>query len=298
MDQITTVIPAIEETPVSSFTFTKKEIELPKDKIEEVATVNISKPTALDKIKNIGKTLGEVDGSLVSNAFIEASFAAPNLRKSGEFSVAEDTAELQASYQGRQEHSALGAEASATFAIDPETTEAQALHQFTSAPVVTIDEVKALQKEVGGVLSQQVNFDMMNEVKEAMYKAKYELDCFTGVKESNLISIEKSLDKVEEMLSSERQDIVLKNLQAILDEIKLDDVAYAALDPDNRKGYDEAVKHLKCAKSLVTKAGFNVQVGMNEESVLDAITLASKVYPVLNENTRFKTLSSQIFQMA
>lgn len=296
MDQITK---PVEEIAVNSISFTTQKERVTQftetQKIDKVGdqTIDISKPTALDRIKNVSKSLGELEGDGILH--IVDSFEA--IRYSGnrkDFKLEEDSS-LKEKWSPNHQDLAYGSLDSKTFEIDEESEMRDS--KICQNPV-TIDEVKALQKHVGGELSKQVNFDMLNEVRQSVYNAQLELEKFTGVKDSAIEDLETMLTKTKEVLEAERKEIVLRNLNEIIKSTEISDGEFAELSPDERDGYSSAMYNLNCARLLVTKAGFKSEIGMNEQQVIDHIVVAEKLWPKLKEDARFQVLSSQIFNLS
>lgn len=147
-----------------------------------------------------------------------------------------------------------------------------------------------------GTIAAQVNFDMISELRERVYHAKFELDKVVGVKGELFDSLECSLKKAEEILNVERKNIVMHNLQEItktLEAVKAEELA-----PEDRKALWDAIHNLKCANNLVNKAGFKDKAGDNEKIVQEHVAKALKLYPKLKENVRMQALSSQIFALS
>ena len=147
-----------------------------------------------------------------------------------------------------------------------------------------------------GTITAQVNFDMLQELHERVYHAKFELDKVVGVKGELFDSLECSLKKAEEILNVERSNIVKHNLEEItktLEAVKVEDLA-----PEDRKALWDAIHNLKCAINLVNKSGFKDKAGDAEKLVQEQVAKALKLYPKLKEDVRMQALSSQIFALS
>ena len=147
-----------------------------------------------------------------------------------------------------------------------------------------------------GTIAAQVSFDMLQELRERVYHAKFELDKVTGVKTEALDSLNCSLKKAEEILNVERSNIVKHNLEEItktLEQVKVEKLA-----PEDRKALWDAIHNLKCASNLVNKSGFKDKAGDAEKLVQEQVAKALKLYPKLKEDVRMQALSSQIFALS
>lgn len=285
-----------EEQPTAKFTTPTKEavVEFPVDE-----RITESKPlTTIEKIKNVHRSLSEVDGSLdrfVSlGEFTESSFNAilgPEVRKEFEILNDEEIQELSASYGRSVETKEPGALESSTFAITEDPT---VNGKVTFASQTTIDDVKDAAREAG--LQHQVNFDMMQELRESVYKAKFELDKVVGVKDEHFKSIEDSLKQAMNLIEDERSQLVEGALASIITDLK-NSTKVEELNPEDRKLFWQALHNLECAKVQVNKAGFKAAKGIQEEKVQEAVVLAEKLWPKIKESTLYDTLSKQILML-
>nr|DAD62586.1 MAG TPA: hypothetical protein [Caudoviricetes sp.] len=259
----------------------------------------LKKPTgmsALDKIKDVAanlKLMGkEAEGEFIVKAF--DNITNPTLERK-EFEI-KDTEELAKAFFGRDVIAPKnpGSLNSNTFTIteNAETNPTGKSFQDNNAGTVTDKVIDSAY----GTIAAQVNFDMISELRERVYHAKFELDKVVGVKGELFDSLEQSLKKAEEILDVERSNIVMHNLQEItkvLEAVKVEELA-----PEDRKALWDAIHNLKCANNLVNKAGFKDRAGDNEKIVQEHVAKALKLYPKLKEDVRMQALSSQIFALS
>lgn len=254
---------------------------------------DLKKPTALDKIKDVAanlKLMGkEAEGEFIVKAF--DNITNPTLGRK-EFEI-KDTEELAKAFFGRDAIAPKdpGSLNSNTFTIS-ENAEPGKSFQDNNAGTVTDKVIDSAY----GTIAAQVNFDMISELRERVYHAKFELDKVVGVKGELFDSLEQSLKKAEEILNVERKNIVMHNLQEItkvLEAVKVEELA-----PEDRKALWDAIHNLKCADNLVNKAGFKDRAGDNEKIVQEHVAKALKLYPKLKEDVRMQALSSQIFALS
>lgn len=254
---------------------------------------DLKKPTALDKIKDVAanlKLMGkEAEGEFIVKAF--DNITNPTLERK-EFEI-KDTEELAKAFFGRDAIAPKnpGSLNSNTFTIT-ENAEPGKSFQDESAGTVTDKVIDSAY----GTIAAQVNFDMLQELRERVYHAKFELDKVVGVKGELFDSLNCSLKKAEEILNVERSNIVKHNLEEItktLEAVKVEDLA-----PEDRKALWDAIHNLKCAINLVNKSGFKDKAGDAEKLVQEQVAKALKLYPKLKEDVRMQALSSQIFALS
>lgn len=260
---------------------------------------DLKKPTgmsALDKIKDVAdnlKLMGkEVEGEFIVKAF--DNITNPTLERK-EFEI-KDTEELAKAFFGREKivPKEPGALHSGEFTIseNAETNPTGKSFQDNNAGTVTDKVIDSAY----GTIAAQVNFDMLQELRERVYHAKFELDKVVGVKGELFDSLNCSLKKAEEILNVERSNIVKHNLEEItktLEAVKVEDLA-----PEDRKAVWDAIHNLKCAINLVNKSGFKDKAGDAEKLVQEQVAKALKLYPKLKEDVRMQALSSQIFALS
>ena len=258
---------------------------------------DLKKPTgmsALDKIKDVAanlKLMGkEAEGEFIVKAF--DNITNPTLERK-EFEI-KDTEELAKAFFGREkiQPKEPGALHSSTFSVSEDSSATGKSFQDSNAGTVTDKVIDSAY----GTIAAQVNFDMISELRERVYHAKFELDKVVGVKGELFDSLEQSLKKAEEILNVERKNIVMHNLQEItkvLEAVKVEELA-----PEDRKALWDAIHNLKCANNLVNKAGFKDKAGDNEKIVQEHVAKALKLYPKLKEDVRMQALSSQIFALS
>lgn len=255
---------------------------------------DLKKPTALDKIKDVAvnlKLMGkEAEGEFIVKAF--DNITNPTLGRK-EFEI-KDTEELAKAFFGREKivPKDPGSLNSSTFAVSEDSTATGKSFQDSNAGTITDKVIDSAY----GTIAAQVNFDMISELRERVYHAKFELDKVVGVKGELFDSLECSLKKAEEILNVERKNIVMHNLQEItkvLEAVKVEELA-----PEDRKALWDAIHNLKCANNLVNKAGFKDRAGDNEKIVQEHVAKALKLYPKLKEDVRMQALSSQIFALS
>lgn len=255
---------------------------------------DLKKPTALDKIKDVAanlKLMGkEAEGEFIVKAF--DNITNPTLERK-EFEI-KDTEELAKAFFGREkiQPKEPGALHSSTFSVSEDSSATGKSFQDNNAGTVTDKVIDSAY----GTIAAQVNFDMLQELRERVYHAKFELDKVVGVKGELFDSLEQSLKKAEEILNVERSNIVMHNLQEItkvLEAVKVEELA-----PEDRKALWDAIHNLKCANNLVNKAGFKDRAGDNEKIVQEHVAKALKLYPKLKEDVRMQALSSQIFALS
>lgn len=255
---------------------------------------DLKKPTALDKIKDVAanlKLMGkEAEGEFIVKAF--DNITNPTLERK-EFEI-KDTEELAKAFFGREkiQPKEPGSLNSSTFTVSEDSTATGKSFQDTSAGTVTDKVIDSAY----GTIAAQVNFDMLQELRERVYHAKFELDKVVGVKGELFDSLEQSLKKAEEILNVERSNIVMHNLQEItkvLEAVKVEDLA-----PEDRKAVWDSIHNLKCAINLVNKSSFKDKVGDAEKLVQEQVAKALKLYPKLKEDVRMQALSSQIFALS
>lgn len=284
----------------------KRSQEFANAKTREIGTTKIEKreipnplsfckgPTALDKIKQAAVNLNSV-GKDSEVEFIEKTFdniTNPTLTRK-EFEI-KDTEELAKAFFGRDKIAPKnpGALSSSTFTVSEDSTSTGKSFQDLSAGTVTDKVIDSAY----GTIAAQVNFDMLQELRERVYHAKFELDKVVGVKDSHFDSLECSLKKAEEILNVERSNIVKHNLEEITK--TLERVKVEALAPEDRKAVWDATHNLKCAINLVNKSSFKDKAGDAEKLVQEQVAKALKLYPKLKEDVRMQALSSQIFALS
>ena len=254
---------------------------------------DLKKPTALDKIKDVAanlKLMGkEAEGEFIVKAF--DNITNPTLERK-EFEI-KDTEELAKAFFGRDAIAPKnpGSLNSNTFTIT-ENAEPGKSFQDNNAGTVTDKVIDSAY----GTIAAQVNFDMLQELRERVYHAKFELDKVVGVKDELFDSLNCSLKKAEEILNVERSNIVKHNLEEItktLEAVKVEDLA-----PEDRKSVWDSIHNLKCAINLVNKSGFKDKAGDAEKLVQEQVAKALKLYPKLKEDVRMQALSSQIFALS
>ena len=251
-------------------------------------------PTALDKIKETARSL-HMPGKDSEVEFIEKTFdniTNPTLTRK-EFEI-KDTEELAKAFFGRDKIAPKnpGALSSSTFTVSEDSSSTGKSFQDLSAGTVTDKVIDSAY----GTIAAQVNYDMLQELRERVYHAKFELDKVVGVKTEALDSLECSLKKAEEILNVERSNIVKHNLEEITK--TLEQVKVEALAPEDRKAVWDAMHNLKCAINLVNKSGFKDKAGDAEKLVQEQVAKALKLYPKLKEDVRMQALSSQIFALS
>lgn len=255
---------------------------------------DLKKPTALDKIKDVAdnlKLMGkEAEGEFIVKAF--DNITNPTLERK-EFEI-KDTEELSKAFFGREkiQPKEPGALHSSTFTVSEDSSATGKSFQDQNAGTVTDKVIDSAY----GTIAAQVNFDMLQELRERVYHAKFELDKVVGVKGELFDSLECSLKKAEEILNVERSNIVKHNLEEItktLEAVKVEDLA-----PEDRKALWDAIHNLKCAINLVNKSGFKDKAGDAEKLVQEQVAKALKLYPKLKEDVRMQALSSQIFALS
>lgn len=251
-------------------------------------------PSVLDKIKQAAVNLNSV-GKDSEVEFIEKSFdniTNPTLTRK-EFEI-KDTEELAKAFFGRDKIAPKnpGALSSSTFTVSEDSSSTGKSFQDLSAGTVTDKVIDSAY----GTIAAQVNFDMLQELRERVYHAKFELDKVVGVKTEALDSLECSLKKAEEILNVERSNIVKHNLEEIAK--TLEQVKVEALAPEDRKAVWDSIHNLKCAINLVNKSGFKDKAGDAEKLVQEQLAKALKLYPKLKEDVRMQALSSQIFALS
>lgn len=255
---------------------------------------DLKKPTALDKIKDVAdnlKLMGkEVEGEFIVKAF--DNITNPTLERK-EFEI-KDTEELAKAFFGRDKivPKEPGALHSGEFTLSEDSTATGKSFQDNNAGTVTDKVIDSAY----GTIAAQVNFDMLQELRERVYHAKFELDKVVGVKGELFDSLECSLKKAEEILNVERSNIVKHNLEEItktLEQVKVEDLA-----PEDRKAVWDSIHNLKCAINLVNKSGFKDKAGDAEKLVQEQVAKALKLYPKLKEDVRMQALSSQIFALS
>ena len=255
---------------------------------------DLKAPTALDKIKDVAdnlKLMGkEAEGEFIVKAF--DNITNPTLERK-EFEI-KDTEELAKAFFGREkiQPKEPGALHSSTFTVSEDSSATGKSFQDTSAGTVTDKVIDSAY----GTIAAQVNFDMLQELRERVYHAKFELDKVVGVKGELFDSLNCSLKKAEEILNVERSNIVKHNLEEItktLEAVKVEDLA-----PEDRKTVWDSIHNLKCAINLVNKSGFKDKAGDTEKLVQEQVAKALKLYPKLKEDVRMQALSSQIFALS
>ena len=255
---------------------------------------DLKKLTALDKIKDVAdnlKLIGkEVEGEFIVKAF--DNITNPTLERK-EFEI-KDTEELAKAFFGREkiQPKEPGALHSGEFTLSEDSIATGKSFQDTNAGTVTDKVIDSAY----GTIAAQVNFDMLQELRERVYHAKFELDKVVGVKGELFDSLNCSLKKAEEILNVERSNIVKHNLEEItktLEAVKVEDLA-----PEDRKAVWDSIHNLKCAINLVNKSGFKDKAGDAEKLVQEQVAKALKLYPKLKEDVRMQALSSQIFALS
>lgn len=257
---------------------------------------DLKKPTALDKIKDVAdnlKLMGkEVEGEFIVKVF--DNITNPTLERK-EFEI-KDTEELAKAFFGREKivPKEPGALHSGEFTISENAENNPTGKSFQDSSAGTVAD-KVIDSAYG-TIAAQVNFDMLQELRERVYHAKFELDKVVGVKGELFDSLNCSLKKAEEILNVERSNIVKHNLEEItktLEAVKVEDLA-----PEDRKAVWDSIHNLKCAINLVNKSGFKDKAGDAEKLVQEQVAKALKLYPKLKEDVRMQALSSQIFALS
>lgn len=298
MATATSKVEALEEPKRSlEFANTKtREIKIEKREISNPLSFckGPTRVSALDKIKETARSLHSV-GKDSEVEFIEKTFdniTNPTLTRK-EFEI-KDTEELAKAFFGRDKIAPKnpGALSSSTFTVSEESSATGKSFQDSNAGTVTDKVIDSAY----GTIAAQVNFDMLQELRERVYHAKFELDKVVGVKDSHFDSLECSLKKAEEILNVERSNIVKHNLEEITK--TLERVKVEALAPEDRKSVWDATHNLKCAINLVNKSGFKDKAGDAEKLVQEQVAKALKLYPKLKEDVRMQALSSQIFALS
>ena len=255
---------------------------------------DLKKPTALDKIKDVAdnlKLMGkEAGGEFIVKAF--DNITNPTLERK-EFEI-KDTEELAKAFFGREkiQPKEPGALHSSTFTVSEDSSATGKSFQDDNAGTVADKVIDSAY----GTIAAQVKFDMLQELRERVYHAKFELDKVVGVKGELFDSLECSLKKAEEILNVERSNIVKHNLEEItktLEAVKVEDLA-----PEDRKAVWDSIHNLKCAINLVNKSGFKDKAGDAEKLVQEQVAKALKLYPKLKEDVRMQALASQIFALS
>lgn len=250
----------------------------------------ITKQTALEKIKNSLSVLKETDSDA---SYVLGLFDIAKTKERKDFAIAQDADELAKSFYGVREVKEPGAVNTLHFAIDS-ADNAGPVNSIGIELGVTIEKVKDDASLAD--LAHKVNFDMLSELRESVYNAKFELDKVTAVKDTKLEDLAKSLQRVESILNEERRVLVVGNLDAVIENLQaIDD---SKLAPEDRKGLWDAVHNLQCAKDLVNKANYKDPKGMNEQAVQEFLTKSIKLYPKIKEDQRMNTLIAHIFELA
>ena len=286
----------LADAPKRSQEFTNaktREIKIEKHEVSNPLSF-CKGPSALDKIKQAAVNLNSV-GKDSEVEFIEKSFdniTNPTLTRK-EFEI-KDTEELAKAFFGRDKITPKipGALSSSEFTVIEDSSTTGKSFQVHNAGTVTDKVIDSAY----GTIAAQVNFDMLQELRERVYHAKFELDRVVGVKDSHFDSLECSLKKAEEILNVERSNIVKHNLEEITK--TLEQVKVEALAPEDRKAVWDATHNLKCAINLVNKSGFKDKAGDAEKLVQEQVAKALKLYPKLKEDVRMQALSSQIFALS
>ena len=286
----------LADAPKRSQEFTNaktREIKIEKHEVSNPLSF-CKGPSALDKIKQAAVNLNSV-GKDSEVEFIEKSFdniTNPTLTRK-EFEI-KDTEELAKAFFGRDKITPKnpGALSSSEFTVSEDSSTTGKSFQDHNAGTVTDKVIDSAY----GTIAAQVNFDMLQELRERVYHAKFELDRVVGVKDSHFDSLECSLKKAEEILNVERSNIVKHNLEEITK--TLEQVKVEALAPEDRKAVWDATHNLKCAINLVNKSGFKDKAGDAEKLVQEQVAKALKLYPKLKEDVRMQALSSQIFALS
>ena len=196
--------------------------------------------SALDKIKQAAVNLNSV-GKDSEVEFIEKTFdniTNPTLTRK-EFEI-KDTEELAKAFFGRDKIAPKnpGSLNSSTFTVSEDSSATGKSFQDHNTGTVTDKVIDSAY----GTIAAQVNFNMLQELRERVYHAKFELDKVVGVKDSHFDSLECSLKKAEEILNVERSNIVKHNLEEITK--TLEQVKVEALAPEDRKAVWDATHHL------------------------------------------------------
>ena len=286
----------VTESPKSSFTVADdvQTITAKTTSINNVSKIDdIAAQDPLEKIKKVAIALHheEHDAEVSEVTFIKDSFSAitnPMCDRSAEFSVGPkegDATSSLSSYGRPKEPGSLGSQ---EFVLDTSNTTATG-NSFTQQHLHNMDTVKATSY---GTLAAQVNFDMLGELKESIWDAKESLAKVTQVKEQELLSVEQSLAKTEDLLQKECNSItneILAETLQFMCEVKVEEMS-----PEDRTTFWSAQSNLKQAAALVNKAGFKESSGQNETLVKDLVQKAIKLYPTLTQEVRFKTLLDRI----
>lgn len=275
-----------EETPISTFrapeTLTKVKIPEKLPKVQDHVAMD-PKPQTLTWVQDVFDAFDAFGkNGMVSNLFETVQFTGNR----GDFEITQETGEPVEVIPY-----VPGIESSATFAIE------EAGDLVTSKDYrlpVTVEDIKSHQTQI----SAKINLDMLNEVRRDFYEMQGTLIGALGPINPDRNDINQKMGQFQDALEKQRKELVIHALGAIIEESSLSEDDFAKLAPDERDAYTNAMKGLECAKILVTKAGFSMNIGENETAVLDHVAVAKKLWPILSSNSRFATLTSQVFNLA
>lgn len=292
--------------PVRSSTFAKSkqltDQELQQRKPKTVRQVLACKDPALISIYDAAHAIKEVDEmfkvhiqneTLDSHTkYVHDAFDAIKFKNSANFELVHDTVTIPQKSFGKDPIKTPGSENFARFEI---TEGSEICDTFTSKDSEVFKSLDSVKNTSYGTIAERVNFDVLNELRESVYHAKFELDKVTGVKDSHLKSLEEDIDKAAEVIQFERRRLLLDSLSNVISNLKELDVSDKS--PEERKLMWDAIKELEVARGLVNKAGFKDLCDFNEQEIKSRILGAIILYPELDKDPAIRAIKEFILRV-
>lgn len=149
--------------------------------------------------------------------------------------------------------------------------------------------LKDTQSHLGRQLVQAIDMSVLDDIQKSTYILEGELAKLGKVKQDNILSIDKSIEQAEKLLTAERRSIVVSSLEGVLEYIPKDFHNFTA---DEQKAFRDASTTLNRALNLYKKADVNVE---DPASIaVDSIIQATKLWPEYNKDPRIKQLLEKV----
>lgn len=149
--------------------------------------------------------------------------------------------------------------------------------------------LKDTQSHLGRQLVQAIDMSVLDDIQKSTYILEGELAKLGKVKQNNILSIDKSIEQAEKLLTAERRSIVVSSLEGVLNYVPNNFHNFTA---DEQKAFRDASSVLNRALNLYKKADVNVE---DPASIaIDSIVQATKLWPKYNEDPRIKQLLEKI----
>lgn len=149
--------------------------------------------------------------------------------------------------------------------------------------------LKDTQSHLGRQLVQAIDMSVLDDIQKSTYVLEGELAKLGKVKQDKALSIDKSIEQAEKLLTSERRSIVISSLEGVLNYVPEN---FHNLVADEQKAFRDASSVLNRALNLYKKADVNVE---DPASIaIDSIIQATKLWPKYNEDPRIKQLLEKV----